>query len=52
MNAWNGGFTVFAGTTDGEVFCSEDEGENWKKVVEGIPPVSKVGHFRNLRDAA
>lgn len=48
MNVWEDGFSLFAGTTDGEVFSSEDQGDHWKKIIEGLPAVSKVGHFRNL----
>ena len=48
MNVWENGFALFAGTTDGEVFASEDQGDHWKKIVEGLPSISKVGHFRYL----
>jgi photosystem II stability/assembly factor-like uncharacterized protein len=46
-----GGFSLFVGNTDGEVYCSEDGGEEWSLVVDGLAPVSKVGHFRNLQAA-
>jgi photosystem II stability/assembly factor-like uncharacterized protein len=39
---------VFAATTSGDVFCSEDLGESWQKIVTGLPPISKSGHYRNL----
>jgi len=39
---------VFAATTAGDVFCSEDLGESWQKIVTGLPPISKSGHYRNL----
>ena len=32
---------LYAGTTDGEVYWSGDEGEGWSKIVEGMPPVSQ-----------
>ena len=38
----------FAGTTDGDVFYSDDEGENWKTIISGIGPVSKSHHHINL----
>ena len=41
-------FTVFAGTTAGEVWCSEDSGDSWSRIVDGIGPVSKGGHYANL----
>ena len=40
---------LFAGTTDGEVFFSADEGQSWATIAQGIPPVSKAGHYRGLR---
>jgi photosystem II stability/assembly factor-like uncharacterized protein len=40
--------SIFAATTAGEVFCSEDLGEHWKKIIGGLPPISKAGHYRNL----
>lgn len=51
MDAWNGCFALFAGTTDGEVFYSEDEGNSWRKIVQGIAPVSKSHHYKNLQAA-
>jgi photosystem II stability/assembly factor-like uncharacterized protein len=49
MNAYPGGFALFAGTTDGDVFFSDDQGEHWTTIAQGIPPVSKAGHYRGLR---
>jgi hypothetical protein len=46
-----GGFTLFAGTTDGEVFASDDGAERWALVAGGLAPVSKVYHYRNLQPA-
>lgn len=43
---------VFAATTSGEVFCSEDLGERWEKILSGLAPISKAGHYRNLVAAA
>jgi photosystem II stability/assembly factor-like uncharacterized protein len=39
---------VFAATTSGEIFCSSDMGDGWKKITTGLPPISKAGHYRNL----
>jgi len=50
MNEYPGGFSLVAGTTDGDVFFSEDEGETWATIGSSLPPVSKGGHYRNLRD--
>jgi photosystem II stability/assembly factor-like uncharacterized protein len=52
MDVYPGGFALFAGTTDGDVFFSDDEGEHWTTIGHGLPPVSKGGHFRNLREDA
>jgi len=48
MDVWNGGYAIFAGTTDGEVFYSEDEGEHWQTIIKGIGAVSKSHHYVNL----
>jgi photosystem II stability/assembly factor-like uncharacterized protein len=47
--AYPGGYVLFAGNTDGEVFASEDGGDNWVRIAAGLKPVSKGGHFRNLQ---
>jgi photosystem II stability/assembly factor-like uncharacterized protein len=39
---------VYAATTSGEIYCSEDLGENWRIIVTGLPPISKAGHYRAL----
>jgi photosystem II stability/assembly factor-like uncharacterized protein len=39
---------IFAATTAGEVFCSEDLGDKWQKIITGLAPISKAGHYRNL----
>jgi photosystem II stability/assembly factor-like uncharacterized protein len=41
-----GGFSVFAGTTAGEVYASDDGGENWTVIAEGLPALSKSRHYR------
>ena len=43
--------SIFAATTSGEIFCSEDLGEHWNKIISGLPPISKAGHYRNLAAA-
>jgi photosystem II stability/assembly factor-like uncharacterized protein len=45
-----GAFTLFLGTTDGDVFASDDEAESWTSIAR-LAPLSKVGHFRNLQPA-
>ena len=46
------GFELFAGTTDGKVYASEDGGENWRLIAGELAPVSKVAHFRLLLPGA
>jgi photosystem II stability/assembly factor-like uncharacterized protein len=49
MNVFPGGFELFAGTTDGDVFFGENEGDSWSTIAQDLPPVSKGGHYRPLR---
>ena len=49
MHVWSGGFELAAGTTDGEVFYSEDGGNSWQTIASGLAPVSKGGHYRHLQ---
>jgi photosystem II stability/assembly factor-like uncharacterized protein len=44
----NGTCSVFGGTTGGEVFCSEDDGESWTLITAELAPISKKGHERLL----
>jgi photosystem II stability/assembly factor-like uncharacterized protein len=47
IEAWPGGSALYAVDTDGEVFESMDEGENWTIIAE-VPPVSKGEFYRAL----
>jgi photosystem II stability/assembly factor-like uncharacterized protein len=44
----NGVCAIFGGTTGGEVFCSEDDGESWRLITDKLAPISKKGHERLL----
>jgi photosystem II stability/assembly factor-like uncharacterized protein len=46
MNVWPGGCGIFAGSSDGEVFHSDDEGDSWSTLAQGLPAISKAGHYR------
>lgn len=35
-----------------DVSFSDDEGEHWTTIGQGLPPVSKGAHYRNLREDA
>ena len=50
--SYPGGFSLFAGNTDGEVFCSKDGAENWTLIASGLQPISKGGHYQPLQAAA
>jgi glutamate synthase domain-containing protein 3 len=45
---WGGGYSVFAGTTGGEVYVGEDGGERWSLIASGLTSISKKGHERLL----
>jgi photosystem II stability/assembly factor-like uncharacterized protein len=45
------GFTLYVGTTDGEVYASDDEAEHWTRIATGLAPISKIHHYRNLQPA-
>jgi photosystem II stability/assembly factor-like uncharacterized protein len=44
--SYPGGFDLFTGNTDGEVFSSTDGGEGWTRIASELGPISKLGHFR------
>lgn len=44
----NGNCSIFGGTTGGEVFCSDDNGETWMLITAELAPISKKGHERLL----
>lgn len=48
LEDWGESCSVFAGTTSGEVYSSDDGGERWTRIISGLAPISKAGHYRNL----
>ncbi len=44
-----GGYELYIGNTDGEVYTSADDGETWTLVAAKLAPVSKGSHFRVLQ---
>jgi hypothetical protein len=46
------GFSLVIGTTDGDVFTSEDEAESWTQIARGLAPISKLGHYLPLMASA
>lgn len=49
---WPGGYGVFLGDTDGSVYLSEDGGDSFSRIAEGIGPVSKGNHWEPLQPQA
>jgi photosystem II stability/assembly factor-like uncharacterized protein len=49
MDVHPSGFGLYVGTTDGEVFTSEDDGEHWTKLIADLAPISKGAHYRGVR---
>ena len=45
LEDWGESFSIFAATVTGEVWASEDGGENWSEIVSGMAPVSKCEHY-------
>ena len=48
LEDWGASFSIFGATVTGEVWASEDGGENWAEIVTGLPPISKGMHYALL----
>jgi photosystem II stability/assembly factor-like uncharacterized protein len=48
LEDWGESASLFAATTAGDVYCSDDCGERWSRILSGLPPISKGGHYRAL----
>jgi photosystem II stability/assembly factor-like uncharacterized protein len=44
--SWPGGAGLFFATSKGEVFASDDDGEHWTRIAQGLASVSKSVHYR------
>jgi photosystem II stability/assembly factor-like uncharacterized protein len=51
LMSWPGGFELFAATTGGDIYCSDDEGEHWSKIIDGLPSIAKSRHDKILQPA-
>lgn len=49
LASYPGGFTLYVGTTDGEVYASDDQAAHWTRIAGGLAPISKIHHYRNLQ---
>jgi photosystem II stability/assembly factor-like uncharacterized protein len=47
LEAWGGGFAVYAADSDGQVFESRDGGDTWQMIAE-VGPVSKGDFYKAL----
>jgi hypothetical protein len=52
LAAWPGGYSLFVGDTDGTVYLSENAGDSFERIAEGLGPVSKGRHFVPLKRSA
>jgi photosystem II stability/assembly factor-like uncharacterized protein len=43
--------SLFAGTSIGEIWGSDDGGDNWSLLIKGIDPISKGAHYRHFVSA-
>ena len=51
LEDWGESVSLFAATTAGDVYSSDDAGEHWSRIVTGLAPISKGGHYEALRVA-
>lgn len=51
LEATPGGTSIFAATTAGEVYASDDGGDHWARIMSGLAPISKGGHYEQLQAA-
>ena len=52
LEAWDGGYQVFAATTAGEVYWTADGGDTWSRIAYGLGAVAKKGHEMLLTAAS
>jgi photosystem II stability/assembly factor-like uncharacterized protein len=45
LEDWGESCSLFAATATGEVWCSDDGGEQWAEVISGLAPISKGNHY-------
>jgi len=45
---WGESASLFAATTAGDVYGSDDTGEHWRRIIGGLAPISKGGHYEAL----
>jgi len=45
LEDWGNSFSLFGATATGEVWCSDDGGEQWTEVLSDLAPISKGRHY-------
>ena len=48
LEDWGESFSLFAATATGEIWSSEDGGQNWSEIIRGLAPISKGDHYAML----
>ena len=48
LEDWGESVSLFAATTAGDVYASDDSGEHWGRIISGLAPISKGGHYEAL----
>jgi len=48
LEDWGESTSLFAATTAGDVYASDDAGEHWSRIISGLAPISKGGHYQAL----
>lgn len=48
LEDWGESFSIFAATSAGQVYASDDGGDHWNLICAGLAPVAKKGHERLL----
>ena len=48
LEDWGESTSLFAATTAGDVYASDDAGEHWSHIIGGLAPISKGGHYQAL----
>ena len=51
LTHWEESFSMFLGTTAGEVYCSDDGGVQWSRIATGLPTIAKGGGGYGTRAA-
>lgn len=51
LERWGESFSLFFGTTSGDVYCSDNEGVDWSLIASGLPSIAKGGAGYGTRKA-